>query len=341
MDDNATPSYLGDDVVVGTIGTLQPFTSVDLNYTARLPTKVCNSTSGQQTGLLIPQILSNGNLRVIFIQDTNVNDNTYGTNAIGWPEPRGHTFKDLLNSDEAEFQFKNGAGQVVMQFKQDYITAVAPNATYPSGYRTLGVTGGDGAVISGSAANVVFVSSSLTENLNKEPFLSNLSKYTNNSPALNDPNSPFWEYRMVYTVVVSNVAFGASGFGNVSIVDQHNSPQKTGTFTPTPCDSCATNTAVASARSGTNTLTQTARFTVCTGESRPGAQSLSIQRQGPNMVRICWSENYPNLTLEQTSSLNSPIQWSPVNATVTAVGNNYCVTIPADQQQRFYRLRSP
>src|SRR5206468_10890253 len=164
-----------------------------------LPITVCNSSDGTQTGVLIPEILANGNVRVTFIQATSVNDNTYGANAIGWPAPRGHIFKDLLNSDEAEFQFRNGADQIVMQFKQDYISA---NSAYPSGYGTRGVTGGDGIVSIGNAANVVFASSSLTENLNKQPFLSNLSKYTNNSPALSDPNSPLWEYRIIYNVEV-------------------------------------------------------------------------------------------------------------------------------------------
>ncbi|HXJ72231.1 MAG TPA: HYR domain-containing protein, partial [Candidatus Dormibacteraeota bacterium] len=208
VDDNGTPGFPADDVLVGTIATLPPGASIELSHTALLPTTVCNSSDGTQTGVLIPEILANGNVRVTFIQATSVNDNTYGANAIGWPAPRGHTFKDLLNSDEAEFQFRNGAGQIVMQFKQDYITA---NSAYPSGYGTRGVTGGDGSVTIGSAANVVFVSTSLTENLNKPPFLSNLAQYTNSSPALSDPNSPLWEYRMTYTVVVSNAAFGATG----------------------------------------------------------------------------------------------------------------------------------
>ena len=339
VDDNGTPSLPGDDVVVGTVTNLPPGTSTNLTYTAILPITVCGN--GSPSGLLIPQVLSNGNVRVVFIQATNINDNTYGANAMGWQEPRGHSLKDLLNSDHAVFQFRNGAGQIVMQFAQDYITASTPNATYPSGYRTLGVTGGDGAMVIGSAANVVFVSSSLTENLNKQPFLSNLSNYTNNSPALSDPNSSSWEYRMTYTVVVSNAAFGPSGFGSVAILDQHNSPQKTAVFTPTPCDACVTNIAVLTARSGPNTVTTNASFVVCTAPCPASGPTLSIQRQGSGLVKICWTTACPGFVLEETTSLNPVIQWSPVNAVVSIEGETYCVTLPSNQQQRFYRLRAP
>jgi hypothetical protein len=320
---------------VGTIPTLPPGANIDLSHTTLLPITVCNGSSGLPSGLLIPQILGNGNVKVIFVQSTAVNDNTYGTNAIGWPAPRGHTFRDLVQSDEVQFQFKNGAGQVVMQFAEDYISA---NAAYPSGYGTRGVTGGDGSVSIGNPANVVFVSSSLTENLNKQPFLSNLSKYTNNSPALSDPNSVFWEYRMTYTVVVSNIAFGASGFGGVSIVDQHNSPSKIATFTPVICNSCVTNIAVATGHYGTTVVTATSPFTVSTWLGGP---RLTIQRQNANTVMICWPVSCTSFILEETTTLNRSVSWSPVNATVTIVGGLNCVSQPINSPQRFYRLRSP
>jgi len=333
VDDNGTPGFVGDDVLVGTIPSMPPGANVDLTHTTLLPIKVCNSSNGQQSGLLIPQILPNGNVRAIFIQSTAVNDNTYGTNAIGWPAPRGHTFKDLVLSDEAEFQFKNGAGQIVMQFKLDYISA---NSAYPSGYGSRGVTGGDGSVSIGNAANVVFASSSLTENLNKQPFLSNLSKYTNNSPALRDPNSPMWEYRMIYTVEVRNNAFGASGFASVSIFDQHNSPSKIASFIPVSCDSCVTNIAVATGHYGTTVVTATSEFTVS-----EGSPSLTIQSLANHNVLLCWPVTCANFLLEETAVLNPPASWSPVGAPVSVVGGRYCVTLPSGSAQRFYRLRAP
>ena len=79
-------------------------------------------------------------------------DNTYGENAIGWgeaeamiapmmpggmmgmkaPKPKkgGHTFKDLVGSDHAEIILKDGNGEVVMQFKLDYLSE---DASQPSG----------------------------------------------------------------------------------------------------------------------------------------------------------------------------------------------------------------
>src|SRR5262249_9254224 len=136
-----------------------------------MPTNLCQRADG---GELTTEVLSNGNIKVTFIQCPCTNDNSYGANALGWGD-KGHKFNDLVGSDQATFQFKNGAGQVVLQFKEDYLSR---SASYPSGYGTLGVSGGDGGILVGSAASVLFVSSSLTENLNKPPFLNNLGQYT-------------------------------------------------------------------------------------------------------------------------------------------------------------------
>ena len=126
-----------------------------------------------------------------------------------------------------------------------------------------------GACRKGDAADVLFVSTSLTENLNKEPFLSNLAQYTVDSPALSDPNSPLWEYRMIYTVMVDKAAFGASGFGSVAIIDQHNSPAKMGSFTPTPCGGCVTNVANAVVVVSGQTLSRLATAVVCSVTNPP------------------------------------------------------------------------
>jgi hypothetical protein len=207
------------------------------------------------------------------------------------------------------------------------------------------VTGGDGSLSEGDPANLVLASSSLTENLNKEPFLSNLSQYTNNSPALSDPNSPLWEYRMIYTAVVSNAAFGASGFGSVTILGQDNSPNKLGAaFAPTNCPSCVTNTAVATIHSGANTASVSAKFTVCTSydptlPAEP-APRLTIQRQGADRVLICWPVTCRNFQLQETPSLNPVISWLPVGAAVTLMDGRYCVSLPIGSGNRFFRLRS-
>src|SRR5262249_49512620 len=179
--------------------------------------------------------------------------------------------------DEAEFRFTNGSGAVVLDFQVDYISAATkatfPSGTvsYPSGYGTLGVSGGDGKLITGSAANVLFASTSLTTNLITYP-----TGYLVNSPAETAPLSsvstvaPPGDYTDSYTVIVSKAAVGAAGFGGVSIPHQHNSPSKLGTnlIVPSPCDSCVVNTATVTATvvgtGATVTATDTAQVCVAT-----------------------------------------------------------------------------
>src|SRR5262249_45217210 len=145
-------------------------------YTATVipPIEECATVNGNHVdaGMLIVQTLASGDIKVTYLQNQGVNDNRYGTGAnaaTGWPG--GHKFSDLTGSDEAEFKFTNGAGTVVLDFQVDYISQAAsatfPSGTvsYPSGYGTLGVNGGDGKLITGSAANVLFASTSLTTNL--------------------------------------------------------------------------------------------------------------------------------------------------------------------------------
>ena len=69
-----------------------------------------------------------------------------------------------------------------------------------------------------------------------------------------------------YTVIVSKDAFGAAGFGGVTIPFVHNSPAKTGDnqISPTPCGGCVTNIASAGTVSGgLLTVLATAQAKVC------------------------------------------------------------------------------
>ena len=100
--------------------------------------------------------------------------------AADWP--RNQNFGDLTGSDKARFVFKNGAGTVVLDFLADYISALA---AFPSGYGSLGVTGGDGSITIGTAANVASVVTTLQTNLNQSPAYYG---YTTNSPVLPDAN---------------------------------------------------------------------------------------------------------------------------------------------------------
>jgi len=163
-------------------------------------------------------------------------DNTYGKNALGW-SAKGHTFKDLVGSDHAQFQLRDGAGAVVSELKLDYITA---DAAMPSGYRSLGVTGGDGQVPGGHATAIVASSTSMERNFNER----GLASYTVDSPATDEaytanPTAPTWDYRVIYEFAIRADAFGAAGFGAVTIPSIHASPSKAGENTlvvePGPC----------------------------------------------------------------------------------------------------------
>jgi len=150
-------------------------------------------------------------------------DNTYGTNAIGWPN--GHTFSNLTGSDNLQIALLDANGVMKMNFKMDYITSTN---TVPSGYATLGVTGGEGQMISGSASDVVSVKTSLSENFNTFGYV-----LTANSPATDanytpNPAYPNWIYEVWYEATVKLSVFGSAGFGKPQFVSVHASPSKTG-----------------------------------------------------------------------------------------------------------------
>lgn len=167
-------------------------------------------------------------------------DNTYGASSIGWPARGGkvgkdgtirqpHTFEQLLKSDHAEIILTNGDGEIAVHFKLDYITA-DPSA--PSGYASLGVTGGEGEMIVGDPSAVIDATSSIDRNLNERGY----GSYTVDSPATDasytpNPDAPEWDYRVVYEAWIDVAAFGGSGFGDATIEFVHASPAKGSTDT--------------------------------------------------------------------------------------------------------------
>ncbi|WP_437653291.1 hypothetical protein [Sorangium sp. So ce1182] len=190
-------------------------------------------------------------------------DNTYGETAIGWgggeqadpapgpgpgpgtgPEPKpkghkGHTFKDLVGSDKAQFQMTDATGELVLDFFVDYISE---DGSQPSGYGSLGVVGGEGKMLLGEAGAVVAATTSLDRDLNACGY----GGYVVDSPETDEsytPNAetPDWDYRVVYDVWVSASTFGAAGFGDATISYVHASPSKypsdTLVVTEGPCPS--------------------------------------------------------------------------------------------------------
>jgi hypothetical protein len=161
-------------------------------------------------------------------------DNTYGTNKIGWPG--NHNFSDLTGSDKLQLALYNATGTKSMEFKIDYLSS---SSAVSSGYKSLGVTGGDGGMLVGNASDVLSAVTSLDRNFNTFGYV-----LTTNSPATNSsytPNStyPNWIYEVWYEVTVNKSVFGTAGFGYPAITDVHASPSKTGNNTEvvetTPC----------------------------------------------------------------------------------------------------------
>lgn len=162
-------------------------------------------------------------LRLTF--DPGFVDNTFGAGSIGWPRKRGHTFvKDLTKSDHAEITVRSSSGAPTLQFKLDYVSELA---SAPSGFGSLGVKGGDGAMLVGDAAWIVQWDTSISRNLNERGY----GRYTVDSPVTDsnytpNPQAPEWDYRVVYEAWIDVAAFGGAAFGGADISFVHASPAK-------------------------------------------------------------------------------------------------------------------
>ena len=189
---------------------------------------------------------ANGDLAIKYDQFPAPNDNSYGVNAVGWGT-QGHKFNDLVGSDHAGFQIVDPSGVVRLSFNVDYISA---DATAPSGYRSLGVLGGDGKMLVGTSTGIT-ATSSLANNLNNIniPGLFNaahvqqfgsVNLLTDSPPTdashstyvISDPTLAGWDFHDTYYVTVSAAKLASFGFDPLTWtvepnVDQlHNSPAK-------------------------------------------------------------------------------------------------------------------
>jgi len=167
-------------------------------------------------------------LSVSFTQPLTLVDNTYGANAIGWgkgvaPSGKDHTFKDLKGSDKAQFTITDGLGSVVFDFVLDYISE---GGGAPSGFASLGATGGDGTVYLGSADSLLAWGTSLNYNFNTLGYV-----LTTDSPAIDNdytenPDFPGWVFETTYEFQVDGELFAENGFGDLTIPIVHDSPNK-------------------------------------------------------------------------------------------------------------------
>ncbi|HET9956242.1 MAG TPA: hypothetical protein VFQ61_17160, partial [Polyangiaceae bacterium] len=203
------------------------------------------------------------------------------------PGKNGHTFDDLVGSDHVELMLTDGAGATVMDFKLDYITGASSTKC---GYTNLGISGGEGKIITGNASAVVGATSSLDRNLNGCGYC-----LTEDSPATDasyTPNSqyPNWDFRVVYEVWVDLDAFGSAGFGQAYIESVHASPSKldnnTVTVEPGPCPpSWDSPYCPPGSPTGAQCQTET---------SCPPNQQLYIQTEGKSVCTPIPFANYPN-----------------------------------------------
>lgn len=263
----------GPDTASQCTGTCESHASSDPGSVIRPPATLCFSGPEDPTPedplATIEQVVEViGGKRIVHLRitfDPAFVDNTYGANACcGWPvadtttdpapgmmmpgmmqpgmmpKPKpgkgGHTFDDLVGSDHVELLLTDGAGNTVMDFKIDYITA---DTSSSCGYRDLGVKGGEGKVITGNASAVLGAATSIDRNLNGCGYC-----YTTDSPATDEnytpnPDAPAWDYRVVYEVWLDLDAFGSAGFGQAYIENVHASPSKlennTVEVTASPC----------------------------------------------------------------------------------------------------------
>ena len=173
-------------------------------------------------------------IRITF--DPGFVDNSYGEGSIGWSPKRGHRYSDLVGSDHAEIKLLDGNGDVAMHFKVDYITE---DPTAPCGYGSLGVTGGDGSMFVGDPNDVLAVTTSLDRNLNACGYCNTVDSPATDANFTANPDTPEWDYRMVYDVWIDADAFGDAGFGGSLIESVHASPSKQANDTvvvePAPC----------------------------------------------------------------------------------------------------------
>jgi hypothetical protein len=197
---------------------------------------------------------ASGNLNIIYEQFPAPNDNSYGVNAVGWGT-KGHTFGNLVGSDHAGFQLVDASGVVKLDFAIDYISV---KAGAPSGYASLGATGGDGGIniaADGQAAAGISGDSSLARNLNTLGYFVAGAQVTSTKTAVNGTDllvdspktvntvddytlvtpNPWvngWDFHDAYYVTISAARLASLGFNastwkvQPNADELHNSPAK-------------------------------------------------------------------------------------------------------------------
>ncbi|MEN9728678.1 MAG: hypothetical protein RL434_3044 [Pseudomonadota bacterium] len=200
-------------------------------------------------GGFFTEMLPNGDLAIRYDQFPAPNDNSYGANAVGWPN--GHKFSDYTGSDKAGIQIKDAGGTVRLSFNLDYLSAKTGT---PSGFASLGPFGGDGKVLVGSLTPADLEwDTSLARNLNdlgyfssgvqvqglavanlllaSPPTADKISDYTL-TPAAETAFPAGWNFHNTYFAVLKAAKLSAIGFNPATWTVEpnptalHNSPAK-------------------------------------------------------------------------------------------------------------------
>ena len=87
---------------------------------------------------------------------------------------------------------------------------------------------------------------------------------------------------------------------------------------------------------GTTTCAVGGSDTVTVQESIQPA--LAITHVGADVI-LSWSQTCTTYVLEETLELGAPATWTPVTASITAVGADYQITVPGGAGNKFYRLK--
>ena len=160
-------------------------------------------------------------------------DNTYGDNVHPSWGGDSHSLGSLDGSDAGQVILRNGNGTVIYDVTADYFeTNILGSA---------GIDGGEGSydVLPGNNINLVGVETSIGYSLQAYCTVpavarSNGVDLLQDSPPIDinyvptNPTFSDWQFPYLYEFRFDSAAFGASGFGNVTIDYVHVSPNKTG-----------------------------------------------------------------------------------------------------------------
>ena len=156
---------------------------VEAQYVANGITYTVDSGTGTFAGLLFTAE-DDQKFHFAFAQSVLINDNSYGADGIGWGFKRkGHGLKDLLNSEHIKVKLFDSTDALKLEFYLDYASDADPKGNLIAlPIDSLGVAGGDGAMIVGSPADILAASSSLDWNFNRSTPPSLFTDRLNDSP---------------------------------------------------------------------------------------------------------------------------------------------------------------